>query len=113
MPGFLSIDTTSSLFYTVEFRHPDTGFWVEEATFKPHYKITRTIQPHKCLCFRWETTLTECHNKEVAEDAARAKALRMARGMAGVYDVRVRSCHEYSDYDWWATVWENEKFKDC
>ena len=113
MPGFLSIDTTSIMYYTVEFRHPDTGWWIEEATFKPQYKITKTIQPHKCLWFTWETTTTECSNEEAAEDAARARAITMARGLSSVHEVRIRSCYEYSDYDSWATVWLNGKFKDC
>lgn len=103
----------NTLHYTVEFRHPDTGYWVEEATFKPDYKITKTIQLHKCLWFTWETAVTECHNEEPAEKAARAKALSMARGLTDIYEVRVRACDEYSDYDWWYTVWENGKFKDC
>lgn len=113
MPGVLSIDTTSSIFYTVEFRHPDTGYWTEEATFKPDYKITKTISPHKWLFFTWETTLTECHNEGQAEDAARARALVMARSLSSVYDVRIRTCDQHADSDWWYTVWENGKFKDC
>jgi len=113
MPGFLSIDTTSIMYYTVECRDRDTGYWTEEEEFKPDYRITKTVSPHRFLWFTWDTTLTECHNEDEAEDVARVAALRLARDLLRHSEVRVRSCDKYSDYDSWMTVWENGKFKDC
>ncbi len=112
MPGFLSIDMTSSLHYTVEYRCNDTGYWTEEAEFKPKYKTTKTISPHHFLWFVWEKTDTKCHNQHEAEDNARTLALRAARASCA-RDVRVRCCDHFKDYDYWDTVWINGQFKDC
>jgi hypothetical protein len=112
MPGYLTVDTTLFMYYVVEYRARDTGYWVKEKTFKPDYHVTKTISPHKFLCFKWETTITECLNEEAAEDSARTQALRCARFLKDK-DVRVRSCIHYSDCDSWFTIWLNGKFKDC
>jgi hypothetical protein len=112
MPGYLSVDTTIAMFYTVEYRARDTGYWTEEKTFKPDYQITKTIKFHKFLFFTWETTLTECPNEEAAEDAARTLAIKCARSLSDK-EVRIRSCTHFTDYDEWFTIWLNGKFKDC
>jgi len=110
---FLNVDQLTSLFYTVEYRHKDTGYWTEEKMFKPDYKITKTVSPHRFLWFTWETTVTKCHNQREADDAARIFAMSLARELFRDYDVRVRTCDQYHDCDWWTTVWLNGKFKDC
>lgn len=101
-----------TLHYIVEYRHPDTGYWTEEASFKPEYKITTTIQIKCVACFTWEKTVTKCHNQGKAELAERTRALKMAKTLREK-DVRVRSCVHFKDYDYWATVWLNGEFKDC
>ena len=100
----------NTIYYVVEYRARDTGYWTEEELFKPEYKITKTISPRSFLFFTWD--VTECHNQEEAEDAARTKALKMARALHDK-DVRVMACRYRKGYEWWVTVWENGKFKDC
>ncbi len=112
MPGFLSVDTTSDTYYTVEYRHRDTGYWTEQKMFKPNYKITKTVSSHKFLWFTWETTVTKCHNTWEAEDAARVLAIKAARALSDK-SVRVRSCDRAGNCTWWDTVWLNGEFKDC
>jgi len=101
----------NTIYYVVEYRARDTGYWTEEELFKPEYKITKTISPRSFLFFTWEKTVTECHNQEEAGDAARVKALKCARSLRDK-DVCVRSCTRIADYEWWSTIWENGKFKD-
>lgn len=113
MPGFTSINTISTLHYIVEYRHEDTGYWTEEASFQPDYKITTTVILYRFLWFTWKKIVDEqCNNQEQVEDDARTRALALAKGLHAK-DVRVRSCDHFKKYDWWATVWENGKFKDC
>jgi len=100
------------LHYVVEYRHRDTGYWTEEALFKPEYKITKTVSPHHFLFFTWEKTVTKCHNQYEAGDAARIKALKLARTLREK-DVRVRVCFRSKGYNWLDTVWINGEFKDC
>jgi len=87
----------NTIYYVVEYRARDTGYWTEEELFKPEYKITKTISPRSFLFFT---------------DAARTKALKMARALHDK-DVRVMACRYRKGYEWWVTVWENGKFKDC
>jgi hypothetical protein len=112
MPGYLSVDTTLAMYYVVEYRARDTGYWIKEKEFKPDYQITKTISLHKFLFFTWETIATECPNEEAAEDSARTQAIRCARSLHDK-DVRIRSCTKYSICDSWFTIWINGQFKDC
>ncbi len=98
--------------YIVEFRNRDTGYWTEEALFKPVYKTTTTNRTHQFLWFVWERSHTECHNQDEAEKEARIRALKAAKALREK-DVRVRVCEESKNYDWWFTIWLNGEFKDC
>lgn len=102
----------NTLHYTVEFRNRDTGYWTEEASFKPDYNITTTTQTRRLIWFVWERSVTKCHNEDAAEKEARIRALKAAK-LLREKDVRVRVCEESKNYDWWDTIWINGEFKDC
>ncbi len=103
--------------YSVDYRHPGTGYWKRWDIFKSPFQYREIVQ-HKWLWFKRTTPRTEITNQKEAEDEVRAMAVQSARELSrDQIDVRVckqemfvvggKRCYR------WILVWENSKFKDC
>jgi len=102
----------NTIYYQVDVRDPQTGYWSSRAKFRPPYDITTTTNLHEWFCFVWETVDKDIANQQEAEDEARVEAIRFAQELTD-HSVRVQKCRGYGWSPMWILVWEDGKFKDC
>jgi len=102
----------NTIYYQIDARDPETGYWSSRAKFRPPYDITRTVIPRRWLFFTWEEIVNTINNQQEAEDEARVEAIRFAQELTD-HSVRVQKCRGYGWSPMWILVWEDGKFKDC
>ncbi len=101
--------------YSVDYRHPATGYWKRWNTFKSPFQYRETVQKR---WFKRAISKTEITYPREAEEKARVPAIQSAKELSrDQTDVRVckremfrmhgRRCSR------WILVWENGEFKDC
>jgi hypothetical protein len=105
--------------FTIEMRHPDTGFWEIVLPIKPNYKLA-TIQTSAwrfpwLFSFVWTTP--KILNEEDAKLNARKRAILHGRSYwhrGRRPGVRIMKWEQdRSGFDFVSTVWEDGKFLDC
>ncbi len=106
--------------YQVECRDDLTGYWKLHSNMCPLFKKDQRPVKRYTLCGVREVIEEFITNQEAAEDAARARALNVAKTIKSKdesKDVRVRAFYFERDagetYEIECLVWENNKFKDC
>lgn len=99
--------------YRIEIRDKDDGFWEDFVEIFPKRGVIEELVKRYIFFWKWKV-VKKIKNQTMTENAARVKAIRIARRLSANQETRLYEVmHLGYKHECSYKIWENGKFTDC